>query len=664
VTGPKLLLVTCLALTAPAAARAADEGKTWLLLVAVDKHDNPRLDRGVANTVRDADLLRKTLQERTGLPAAQILTLAGKAGRPTREHLRKQIPAFLALAGPNDRLIFFYSGHGVIHQDKAYLVPADLDTKNISGTGLPLAELRDALASCKAAAKFLVLDCCHAGGASRAPDDPGASSEAVAKSLQARKLKGAIVLGSCADDEESFEWPSRGQGIFTYWLCRGLEGGADENGDGKLTFEEIYQYVYDRVPKTAKEVARATQTPVRIVGPDVEGTPHLLALLPEPPESLCRRLAEQIDLEARRQKLKRVGVLEFTVPLAKVEGLARANLPAYCAEKVRAALAEFAGRDYELLTGEQMHKAAKGLRVEEVGDPNAMQRLRDAGGPDAVVTGTLKRRGANLHLQCDLVATATGNSLVKPAGVLPLSEELAADAGASFDNRERPAGSPYAPEVVAHVQQQAGQAHPLKASDFPFKVRVNTILAKPDDDVTPRTPRRAKDLIDLGPSGGTKGARSDLFIGARKDEMIEIVVENQGAERVALALLVDGVNTLGGKRQRLGEAWPWVLEPKKTYRYEGWYFPETAVAEPGQQKFKMNRFLFKDVAPAAGREKFGDAPGVITLAFYAERGRDLKLDLRQKDEQRTLQAVDFKAGRLLGVVQIRYADEDDLKKTE
>jgi hypothetical protein len=290
--------------------------------------------------------------------------------------------------------------------------------------------------------------------------------------------------------------------------------------------------------------------------------------------------------------------------------------------------------------------------------------MQERGGPDAVVTGTLKRRGNKLHLQCDLVATASGNSLVKPAGVLPLSEELVGDNGASFDNRERPAGSPFAPEVVDHAGQQANQAHPLKVGDFPFKVRVNTILAKPEDDVTPRTPRRAKDLIDVGAAGGTKGARSDLFIGVRKDEMIEILVENQGAERVAMSLLVDGVNTLGGKRQRLGEAWSWVLEPKKTYRYEGWYFAEQVVAEPGKQQFRMNRFVFKDVAPAAGRERFGDAPGVITLAFYAERGRDLKLDMRQKDEQRLLQAVDFKAGRLLGVVHVRYADENDLKKND
>ena len=167
----------------------------------------------------------------------------------------------------------------------------------------------------------------------------------------------------------------------------------------------------------------------------------------------------------------------------------------------------------------------------------------------------------------------------------------------------------------------------------------------------------------LLPSTGDTGKR-ELVIGVRKDEIIELRVKNTMPTRVAMSLLVDGVNTLGGRRERLGEAWSWVLDAGKESKFEGWYFPEKLVAEPGARQFKMNRFLFKDVAPVAGREKFGDAPGVITAAFYAERGRDLKLDKRQVDEARNLQAVDFKPGRLLGVVHIRYVDAADLKKLD
>jgi uncharacterized caspase-like protein len=641
------------------AAEPAAEGKTWVLLIGVDQHANARLNRGVGYTLRDVDLLRKTLQQRAGIPGEQFLELSSRAAdllKPTQANLRREVPAFLAKAGPKDRVIVFFGGHGLIHETKAYLVPSDLDVKAIPTTGYPVPELRDALSKCRAEVKFFILDCCHSGAAGRSVEVGGASSETVAKSLESAKLPGTVILASCGEAEESFEWRARQQGIFTYWLCRGLEGGADEDGDGKLTCDEIYKYTFERVAKTARE-ENVKQTPVRIIGADVAGIPSLLTLRPEAPESLCRRLADHLDQEIRGRKLAKVGVLEFAVPLAKVEGLARANLPGYCAEQIRKTLAGLAGGTYVVLQPDQMSAAARGVRVEEIGDPQKMQEMEKVG-LSAVVTGTIKRRGDKLHVACDLVATKSGDSLAKPAGVLPLSEEIAADNGASFDNRDRPNGSPYAPEVVKHVQEQSSQAHPLKSKDFPFKVEVYTVMARPDENITKDTPRRKKELVDTGK--GTDGARSELVIGARKDEIIEIHVRNNTLNSVALVLLVDGMNTINGKRERLGEAQPWVLKPAIDYKIEGWYFTEKPAADPNKVQFKLNRFVFRDVAPVVGRDKFTDAPGVITAAFYAERGRDLVLDKLQRDEQRTLPVTDFKVGRLLGVANLRYVDAKDL----
>ena len=121
----------------------AAEGKTYVLLVAVSKHANERLDRGVENTVRDAELLRTTLQQRAGIPADQFLELTSQTDaerKPTLENLRKQIPAFFGKMEAKDRLIVFFSGHGDIRNEKAYLVPTDVDLKTIETTGFPMAE--------------------------------------------------------------------------------------------------------------------------------------------------------------------------------------------------------------------------------------------------------------------------------------------------------------------------------------------------------------------------------------------------------------------------------------------------------------------------------------------------------------------------------------------
>src|SRR5262249_758041 len=154
------------------------------------------------------------------------------------------------------------------------------------------------------------------------------------------------------------EWSRRDQGVFTYWLCRALEGGAARDGKGELTFEDVYDYVYKRVTATAKQVFGKEQTPVRWVGTDVPGTPVVLRLRPERPETLCRRLAEHMDLDVRARQLKKVGVLEFLVPTGPVLGLARAHLPSACASQVRTALAQLAGKDYVVLEENAFRKFA------------------------------------------------------------------------------------------------------------------------------------------------------------------------------------------------------------------------------------------------------------------------------------------------------------------
>jgi hypothetical protein len=655
----------------PAAPASAQEGKAprqWAVLIGVQKHDEKRLNLRFTNN--DVRAVRKILVERAGLPPDHVLQLTepdedgalNKERRPTLANLRRELPRFLARAGKDDRVIVFFSGHGVLYKGQAYLVPADFRVKGPAETGLPAAELRKALKDCPARLKFLVLDCCHAGS-DRAVDDPGLEAERLARAVGVKEVPGCVVLASCRADEKSWEWPARGHGAFTYWLCRALEGAA-ASGDGKVTVAAVNDYVHDRVKKTVAQAFDQEQTPV-LLG-KVEGSPALLTLRPEPPESLCRRLAEHLDLEVRRHKLKKVGVLELLQPLGKVEKLGSANLPAYCAEKITAGLRELAGGAYVVLGAAEMNKAARGVVVEAVGDPAAMRRLgREAGGLSAVVVGTLRRRGDALQVQCELVSTADGNGLVTTSGLLPLSEDLLADR-LSLDNRLRPPGGPYAPRVRQHVEEAGQEGHPLLNKDFPFRVELWEVQVRPGEEVTSRTPRRRLSWVQVpvedGPAGKPR-RRAELVIPARDGQVFEVRVANKAKHRVAMTLLVDGINSLGQRRERLGQAWSWVLDGEQEYTIEGWYLPKTAKARPGVgADFTLKRFQFVDVARSvAGRQRFGESVGLITAAFYAEFGRSLGVG-EGPEEQRRLRTTAFVPGRLLGVVHLRYVDARELDK--
>jgi hypothetical protein len=661
--------------SAPPVARAepARPARQKALLIAVQKHDDPRLNLSV--TLQDSHALAKTLMERAGIPRGNLLLMNDEAPpefRPTLVNLRRELRDFFEGAGPDDRLMIYFSGHGVIQDGQTFLVPADIDLKDIARTALPGAEVREALAQCPAKVKFLILDCCQAGGEKALPDPSVIVPQVIAKGLELQRVSGCVVLASCQAQEKSYEWPERHQSVFTYWFCRALEGGADKDGDGRISADEVYEYTFDRVSKTvAQMLGEPSQTPVRQIGVGVVGPTVVLELLPESPESLCARLAAHLDLEIRLRKLKKVGVLEFLEPYGQVEGLAQSSLPAYCAERVSAELTRLAGTSYGVLEGPQFRQLVRGMSIADVGDPNALQRLAQQGGQlDAVISGTLRRRGPAMALTCEMIATSTGDTLASPSGKLPLSESLIADDGFSFDNRSRADGLPFEARVVETVLDQARRPNPLLKSDFPFRVEVVSLQPAPGETIGPTTRRVRKEFVPAKASRARSGLDpNELLIAARTGENFEVLVTNRSDKRVGLALIIDGINTLGQRRQRVENARLWVIDPGKTNVINGWHVPAGEKSSSGGIEHLISKqFVFTDLAHSvAGRQQFGDALGTITAAFFEEKPRATRGVGGVGEGQETLvdlKQVKFLPGRLLGAITIKYVDEDALRNTQ
>jgi hypothetical protein len=641
----------------------ADDAKPaqWAVLIAVKSHVDASLD--LSFTINDVQLLKKTLTERAGIDQAHILELHDEVKdatrKPTLANLRREVPAFLSRVGDKDRVLVFFAGHGMLHRNKTYLIPRDAGREMLDATALPASEFREALSRCKAKERFLILDCCHAGGGGRSL--PGSGD--VPSDLLAAEFKGSpgVVLASCTDKQFSWEWNARRQGLFTYWLCRGLEGGADSNGDGTLTEAEVYKYVFERVTKTAKQEFGRMQTPVRVIGSDVEDVPPLLSLWPESPATLFRRLAEHLDLEIRARKAKKVGVVEFLMPLSKFEALGSANLPRYCSTQIQKTLTELAGSAYQVLNDDETKAMVTKLKVGDLGDPVAMSRLRQSFGVEALVSGSIRRRGLNLSVQADLIDTESGDSLVTPTSLLPLSEDLLGDLGLSYSNLSRPANPrPHAKEVVMHALAQAQEAHPLAntreqnpnaAQPFPFEVSFHALDIPAGKTIAKTTPRRKMTLVKLNDD-----ERSEMILPAKEGQIFEVRVKSHLQTPVAMTLLVDGMNSLGQNREILGaKERYWVLQPRTEYAIEGWFFQKDRADE-------LRRFKFVDASRSvAGRQGYGEAIGAITAAFYGESsGRPLGVG-EGPSELRFLERSNFKAGRLLGVVNVRYVDERELK---
>lgn len=105
-------------------------------------------------------------------------------------------------------------------------------------------------------------------------------------------------------------------------------------------------------------------------------------------------------------------------------------------------------------------------------------------------------------------------------------------------------------------------------------------------------------------------ARGRVYIEARAGAEYAVTIRNPWPERVAVALAVDGLNTIDAKHTTARAASKWVIEPYGAITISGWQMSST----------RARRFYFTSERDSYAN-KLGrpDDMGVITAVFFRER---------------------------------------------
>jgi len=227
----------------------------YALIVGVASYKNLPAKSQLEFSERDADAIYSILISPEGgnFRAENVHRLTG--AKATLANLKQELEVWLpSVAKEEDRVVIYFAGHGFIQAGRAYLAPYDLDPNNIAGTGYPMETLGNVAGSrIKARWKVLLTDSCHSGAIT-----PDADAAQYNKSLLDLS-RSMFSLTASRDRERSFEskdW-GEGHGIFTYYVVKGLEGQADENGDGIVTADELADYTRTQV----REVTKGMQNP-------------------------------------------------------------------------------------------------------------------------------------------------------------------------------------------------------------------------------------------------------------------------------------------------------------------------------------------------------------------------------------------------------------------
>lgn len=144
-------------------------------------------------------------------------------------------------AMPQDRIIFYFSGHGL---ERAF-VPYDV-SKGDYNSFLTHEKIKSKFKQSKANTKIVIADACQSGSM-RSKKRSISSGKTTFKSFVGTNV--AMILSS-RSTQTSAETSQVSGGIFTFFLIGGLSGYADANQDKKVTIRELYRYIAPRTKKS------------------------------------------------------------------------------------------------------------------------------------------------------------------------------------------------------------------------------------------------------------------------------------------------------------------------------------------------------------------------------------------------------------------------------
>ncbi len=166
-------------------------------------------------------------------------------------------------------IFIFYSGHGFPSKtgDKVYLLPSDGRIEALDKQGYDLSAFYQNLNNLQAKSVTVFMDACFSG-MSRSSEANESKNLIAAKGARIKPevsqpwlTNPNFLLFSSSDfNETSLGFDAAETGLFTYFLCAGLQGKADANNDKSITSGELYDYIYSNVKETSVKIS-GSQTP-------------------------------------------------------------------------------------------------------------------------------------------------------------------------------------------------------------------------------------------------------------------------------------------------------------------------------------------------------------------------------------------------------------------
>jgi len=230
---------------------------SWAVIIGIDKY---KYSKQLNYAVKDAEAVKEMLISKFDFPEQNIKYLTDEEA--TLSNIKLALDDIATLAGENDRILVFYSGHGetlkgVDGTEKGYIIPYEGKQNKAYATGLAMDEILTTSMMSPSKHMLFLMDACYSGLMTQQYKGVSKSTEEGYLSKVANEKARQIITAGGKDEQviERDEWQ---HSAFTKNLLAGLDDWeSDTDSDGYVTADELGTYLR----KSVTEDSDFQQTP-------------------------------------------------------------------------------------------------------------------------------------------------------------------------------------------------------------------------------------------------------------------------------------------------------------------------------------------------------------------------------------------------------------------
>ena len=220
---------------------------SWALIIGINDYENvPDLHYAV----EDALAIKNMLINEFNFSRNNVRVLIDKEA--TQSNINKEMSKLLKSAGVNDRVVFYFAGHGETEElgleevATGFLMPSDADVENLYFSAIPMEDLRSVSKFSKAKHMLFLVDACYSGLAAVNTRGLSTNSPNYIDKITQENARQIITAGQ--KDEKVLEKDEWEHSAFTKNLISGLKDKkANSNGDDFITGSELGYYLQEKV---------------------------------------------------------------------------------------------------------------------------------------------------------------------------------------------------------------------------------------------------------------------------------------------------------------------------------------------------------------------------------------------------------------------------------